>query len=696
MTFDYKGLRFEVEDGRIMLTDCMGFAKLEDRKDLKLFNFVELQLGGRNHAVHGGAKLFRSSEWDKLKYIAYSETNDAMEIVQADKRVSVSLTAESFEDTKTLRICSEVRNVTEEELIIEHLSALTFYGLGKNGAASTDNLYLYRFFNSHHVECQPEKYSFRQLGLYNGNGIRSMKRIIGSNTGSWSSKEELPQAIIYDADRKKYLMFQIESNNGWHWEIGEDAGLLYLNIGGANMTNNYWSKKLSPKESFKTVNIAISVGDSINEVVADMTRYRRHIAERNKADLNLPVIFNEYMHLSWDNPNEKRTREIAPAVAELGAEYYVIDCGWHDECESGMLYMQVGKWQPSSVRFPSGIPNTVSYIKKLGMKAGLWLEPEIIGVDCKEMEEYYGDDCFMYRNGKKVIQSNRKFLDFRKSKVREYMSSVVERMVGYGVDYIKMDYNQDVGVGNEADSDSPSEGLRAHGVAFLNWVKEQTAKYPNLIVEGCASGGLRLDYQTLSVFSIVSTSDQTNYLNYPYIAGNILTAVLPEQAGFWSYPVAADCNDIYGGVQAAAVNDKISEDCVIINMVNAILGRIHLASAVNILDAGKKELVRQGIDYYKKIIADKKRSVPYLPWGFTNFGAKKVVTGLKTPKKIYLAVWKLSDDGDFDVPVPEYKIASAKVAYPAEKPLEIKTEKHNLKFHIDGGKTARIIEIEIY
>ena len=173
MTFDYKGLRFEVEDGRIMLTDCMGFAKLEDRKDLKLFNFVELQLGGRNHAVHGGAKLFRSSEWDKLKYIAYSETNDAMEIVQADKRVSVSLTAESFEDTKTLRICSEVRNVTEEELIIEHLSALTFYGLGKNGAASTDNLYLYRFFNSHHVECQPEKYSFRQLGLYNGNGRKS-------------------------------------------------------------------------------------------------------------------------------------------------------------------------------------------------------------------------------------------------------------------------------------------------------------------------------------------------------------------------------------------------------------------------------------------------------------------------------------------------------------------------------------------
>lgn len=696
MIFDFKGLRFEVEDGRIMLTDCMGFAKLENRENLKLFNFVELQLAGENHAIHGGAKLFRSSEWDKLRYIAYSESNNVTEIVQADKKASVSTIIEAFEDTKTLRFRNEIRNVSDKDVTVEHISSFAFYGLGKRGTESVDNLFLYRFYNSHHVECQPEKLSFRTLGLYNGNGNRSMKRIIGSNTGSWSSKEELPQAIIYDAERKKYLMFQIESNSSWHWEIGDDQGLIYLNLGGANATNNAWSKTLAPKESFATVNVAVTVGDSINEVVADMTRYRRHIVKKNKADSGLPVIFNEYMHLSWDNPNEKRTQAIAPAIADLGAKYYVIDCGWHDECPTEQIYMQVGKWQPSSVRFPSGISHIVSYLRKFGLKAGLWIEPEIIGVDCKEMEDYYGDDCFMYRNGEKIIQSNRKFLDFRRPKVRDYMSSVVEQIVGYGVNYIKMDYNQDVGTGNEYDSDSPGEGLREHASAFLDWASEQMAKYPNLIIEGCASGGLRLDYKTLSVFSIVSTSDQTNYLNYPYIAGNIMTAVLPEQAGFWSYPVAMNCEDKFDDEHAAEFDAKVSEDCVIINMVNAILGRIHLASAVNVLSESKKALIKQGVNYYNQISSDKKRSVPYLPWGFTRFGAEKVVTGIKTAKKIYLAVWKLSDDGDFDIPVPEYKIAAAKVAYPAEKPIDIKVDEHNLKLHIDGGKTARIIEIEIY
>ncbi len=69
------------------------------------------------------------------------------------------------------------------------------------------------------------------------------------------------------------------------------------------------------------------------------------------------------MHLSWDNPKEKRTKEIVPTVGKLGAEYYVIDCGWHDECEYNLLHKKVGRWQPSQLRFPSGLKATVNFIK---------------------------------------------------------------------------------------------------------------------------------------------------------------------------------------------------------------------------------------------------------------------------------------------------------------------------------------------
>ena len=77
-----------------------------------------------------------------------------------------------------------------------------------------------------------------------------------------------------------------------------------------------------------------------------------------------------------------------------------------------------GKWRPSARRFPSGLKSTIDMIHKCGMKAGVWLEPEIIGADCKEMEDYYGDECFMTRNGEKVVAGSRKFLDFRNRKVR--------------------------------------------------------------------------------------------------------------------------------------------------------------------------------------------------------------------------------------------------------------------------------------
>ena len=59
-------------------------------------------------------------------------------------------------------------------------------------------------------------------------------------------------------------------------------------------------------------------------------------------------------------------------------------------------------------------------------------------------------------------------------------------------------------------------------------LKSKTVKY------GCASGGMRMDHKTLSAFSLMSTSDQIHYDRYPYIAGNILCAVLPEQAAVWN------------------------------------------------------------------------------------------------------------------------------------------------------------------
>lgn len=695
MKMNFNGLNFELIDGRIVLTNCMNMAKCADDNDKAQFNFVEIQIAGENHSAHCGAKQIRSSEWDKLKYISYSHMGNMLVIEQSSKLILVETYFQAYDNCKAVRIWNKITNISDNPVTIEHASSFAFKGIGQRGFNSLNSLYFYRFYNSWHVECQPMRRSFYELGLQSGNERYSMKRISGCNTGSWSTKEELPQGIIEDSETNRFMMFQIESDNSWYYEIGEDEGLYYVNLGGPNTTFNQWSKVINPKERFDTVKVAVACGDGVNEVIGEMTKYRRNIVRHCNPDKKLPVVFNEYMHLSWDNPNEKRTESLINSVAELGVKYYVIDCGWHDECDCRALYKNVGKWMPSSVRYPSGIEKIISKIHSAGMKAGLWIEPEVIGCECLEMEEYYGEECFLSRNGKKIVQSSRMFLDFRKEKVRNYLTSVIDRLVGYGVDYIKFDYNQDAGAGTDRESDSLGDGLMKHCNAYLDWVNCIMDKYPSLVIEACASGGQRMDYKTLSVYSLMSTSDQVNYKKYPYIVGNILSAVLPEQAAVWSYPVESSGIDVYdvGNVESAEYN--VPEEQIIMNMVNSMLGRMYLASAVNLLSEEKRALIKEGVEYYESITTAKRRAVPYFPLGFTSFKEEKIASGFVSGKTIYLAVWSLGGDGEIEIPIIDFLIKNVKIAYPSKCMDLLSFSKNKIKLYLGNGYKARFLEIEI-
>ena len=122
--------------------------------------------------------------------------------------------------------------------------------------------------------------------------------------------------------------------------------------------------------------------------------------------------------------------------------------------------------------------------------------------------------------------------------MRDYATGVIKRLVEeYGVGYIKMDYNIDTGVGTDYHADSAGEGLLSHTRAYLNWLDKIFEMYPDLIIENCSSGGMRMEYSMLSRQSIQSVTDQTNYIKMAAIAANCATACTPEQAAIWSYPL---------------------------------------------------------------------------------------------------------------------------------------------------------------
>ena len=299
------------------------------------------------------------------------------------------------------------------------------------------------------------------------------------------------------------------------------------------------------------------------------------------------------------------------------------------------------------------------------------------------MLDYYDDSCFIQRYGKRVITHNRCFLDYRNGKVRAYMTETIRRMVeDYGADYIKFDYNQDLGIGTDVNAFSHGEGLELCAAAFLEWVEEIKKQYPHVVWEACASGGLRMDYKTLSVFSLVSTSDQIDYLKYPYIAGNILSAVLPEQAAVWSYPVGR------------CTKETIGDDEIVMNMINSFLGRMHLASHLEWMNDHQLELVKEGVAIYKSLTEVKSKALPFFPKGFTGFGAKTVCAGLQYEGGICLAVWCLGDDLCVEVELDE-KIADVRIVYPSMPKAGIFWEENCLKLKFEETKKAVFLAVDM-
>ena len=679
MTFQFRNIVFRIENNKIYIES---FGTYKGNPDCYM---TEVSIAGENKISESGIKLCASTEGYRMKYVTHIIDNNTLTIYQESELVGATTVFEAYDDTNTIAVHTEIKNISNRDIVAEEVSSFVMGGISPGGFDNVDNMYITTFVQSAHTECQPLRQSFGDYGFFSDTAQSdAKKRISFANVGGWSTKERLPMAIIENTESKSYLMFQIESSNSWYFEISDNHRDMYLYTGSANLPNCGWCKKLSPDETYTSVTTAIAASDTLNGVVGEMTKYRRHICGLSECDSHLPSIFNEYMHLSWDSPTEDNTKIYAPVAAKTGVEYYVIDCGWHNEEPGNIIYPYVGHWKESKSRFPNGMKATLDFVKSLGMKPGLWIEPEIIGCQCKEMQEYYDDDCFYQRNGGRVTVFNRQFLDYRNPKVIEYMSETIRRMVeDYGAKYIKCDYNQDPGIGTDLDASSYGEGLEKCNMAFLSWVESMKEKFPDVIFEACASGGMRMDYKTLSVYSLVSTSDQIKYDKYPYIAANVLAAVLPEQAAVWSYPVG-ECN-----------KEEITDRQIIVNMINSFLGRMHLASHLDYMTDEQIALVREGVQYYNMLTEIKKTALPYFPFGFTKFGEKKVACGLQNSSSIYLACWNLDNKGaTISIPL-DREIASATIGYPSAPNSKLSYSENTLNVKFDEGISASFIEINL-
>jgi len=648
------------------------------------FRMVELQVSGENQDDHHGMKHTGTTPGGHLKYVGHRDYctryGHKLEIEMEACGLRAVSHLQFFDDIPVIRSWTEVINIGAAARGMEYISSFALTGIDKEGSQGwAEKSRLHIGHNTWYGEAQWRQYSLTELGLYPATDF-SMKPIRINNTGTWSTCEYLPMGCYENTEVGTSLIWQIENNGSWHWEIGDvPGGHLYLQLSGPTEAENHWWKNLLPGKSFTSVPIAVGVvSEGFDKAVGELTKYRRAIRRPNEDDEKLPVIFNDYMNCLFGDPTTEKLLPLIDAAAEAGCEYFCIDCGWYSD---GYWWDGVGEWLPSKVRFPNGIKEPLDYIRSRGMIPGLWLELEVMGIRCP-LADQVPNDWFFMRHGNRVIDHGRYQLDYRNPAVREHADEVVDRLVNeYGAGYIKMDYNIDAGIGTEIGADSFGDGLLGHNRAYLAWLDSLFMRYPDLVIENCGSGGMRMDYALLERYSIQSSSDQTDYRKNAVIAASCPSAVTPEQCAVWSYPL----------------RDGDREE-TIFNMVNAMLLRIHQSGHLAELSTERFALVKEGIACYKSIRSDIKTGIPFWPLGLPTFTDGWISLGLNCGDKFYLAVWRLdgpNDSCDIFLEMLKGKNIMARCIYPQGNEWTSKwsTVTASLTVHSKKPYTARLFEI---
>ncbi|MGW0828855.1 alpha-galactosidase [Streptomyces prunicolor] len=573
--------------------------------------------------------------------------------------LAAEVTLEASPGASFLR--SRVRLVNEgvAPLRLESVTTLTLGGITSSVAESSvaedglDGLTLHWADNDWLAECRWHRAELRDevvpLSRF-AHGREGRGCFERYSQGSWSTGRHLPVAALTDREGNAWL-WQIESSAGWRFETGEREGAAYVALFGPDDAHHQWHQLLAPGEDFHTVPavlVRVETG-GLDAAFGTLTDYRRGIRRDHPDHHTLPVIYNDYMNTLNGDPTTERLLPLIESAAAASAEVFVIDAGWYDDDAQGW-WDSVGAWEPAPNRFPGGIQEVLDAITKRGMTPGLWLEPEVVGVR-SPLAQTLPPEAFFRRGGVRVTEHGRHHLDLRHPAARAHLDEVVDRLVGeWGVGYLKLDYNINIGPGTESGTESAGAGLLGHHRAHLDWMAGLLDRHPQLVLENCGSGGLRMDYAQLAVAQLQSTSDQQDPLRYPPITAAAATAATPEQAAVWAYP------------QPDQTFDEIA-----FTLTGPLLGRIHLSGFINLMDDEQFDLVRSAVSVYKEVRGEIGTAHPFWPLGLPGWEDGWIAHGLRGAESTYVMVWRRkSDDTGRALTVPHLCGASvrATVLYP--------------------------------
>lgn len=220
--------------------------------------------------------------------------------------------------------------------------------------------------------------------------------------------------------------------------------------------------------------------------------YRTRLARGYWRDRERPILINnwEATYMAFD---EAKILSIARRAKELGIELFVLDDGWFGKRNDDTT--SLGDWYPNLEKLPDGIYGLAKKIEAMGLKFGLWFEPEMVSPE-SDLYRAHPDWKIGSTDRPVCVGRHQLVLDFSKEEVVRYIGDRMAEILGSGsVSYVKWDMNRSITDLFSAGRDAEFQGTLYHRqiLGIYQLYERLTTEFPQVLFESCASGGARFD-----------------------------------------------------------------------------------------------------------------------------------------------------------------------------------------------------------
>ncbi len=328
---------------------------------------------------------------------------------------------------------------------------------------------------------------------------------IGSKRGM-SSHMENPFFALVEGNADEYhgdvYGFSLVYSGSFNAVVeGSSGGMTRVTMG-INPFNFCW--QLGSGEHLQTPEVVLSYSaDGLDGMSQNFHKiYRERLMRKPFRDALRPMIINNWEATGQDFTEQKLV-DIAEVGAQTGLEMFVLDDGWFGK-DRATDKNGLGDWWVDKTKLPDGLDSLVKKINAMGMKFGLWVEPEMVN-PLSTLYQLHPDWCIHADGRMRTLNRNQLVLDLSKDEVVDYL---IETFTGVlssaNIEYIKWDCNR-----NMTETANQMQ-MHKYVLGLYRLLDTLTSRFPNVLFEGCSGGGGRFDPGMLYYMPQTWTSDMAH------------------------------------------------------------------------------------------------------------------------------------------------------------------------------------------